>query len=276
MTYTQDRLKNIFFRAVELFNETMDEEYEVCEDGAGSPSDIMLRFFTPENGAEVYREFCEAYFPHHLKENYQERERYEGIIAEAFVSENYNGVMIREDLSFPEYEFIQAFTHEISHLFCTRHEIEGGAFYERYCDAPNHPVYGENIDRQMNGCINAGYAVWREMIADVISVESWIDIYGLGNVDDQIQGFYDEMQFGNPAAKKAASLVIAYVMLTVGDAGIEEIRKRYPYFSRSMHRLLEGVYRKLKIQPFFEITPEFIAELGSIYLMVLTEKRMSR
>lgn len=38
MKYTQDQLTELFIQAVDLFNETMDEEYKVDDDG------IMLRF----------------------------------------------------------------------------------------------------------------------------------------------------------------------------------------------------------------------------------------
>ena len=170
MKYTQDQLTKLFQSAVDLFNDTMGEEYHIGEDG------ILIRFFTPDNGIAVYENFCNTYFPHHLKEDYKRREKFENISAEAFVGEKCDGVMIRADLPFPEMELIQIFVHEIAHIYCTRNEIEGGKFYEKYCDAPNHPIYGENIDSRMNGYINAGYAVWREMIADIISIEAIMDV----------------------------------------------------------------------------------------------------
>ncbi len=58
MKYTQEQLTQIFTDAIELFNETMDEEYKVGDDG------IMLRFFRPENGVAVYEDLCGANFPH--------------------------------------------------------------------------------------------------------------------------------------------------------------------------------------------------------------------
>lgn len=266
MKYTQEQLTEIFMDAVELFNETMDEDYEVCKDG------IMIRFFTPKNGMEVYEEFCSTYFPHHLKENYKNREKYENMAAEAFVSELYSGVMIRADLAFPEADLLQIFAHEIAHIYCTRNEIDGGDFYGRFCDDPYHPVYGENIDKRMNGYINAGYAVWREAIADIISIEAVLDICQLNITDDMIKRLYSQMKYGNPDAKRAASMLITYVMLR----NEEDIAKRYTYFNKSTIRMLELVADKLSVQPFFEITPDFIAKLGSAYLMALTEKYMNK
>lgn len=262
MKYTQERRTELFTQAVNLFNETMDEDYKVGNDG------IMIRFFTPENGEEVYEDFCSTYFPNHLEENYKNREKYENMAAEAFVREQYNGVMIRSDLPFPEIELIQIFTHEIAHIYCTRNEIDGGNFYDRFCNNPNHPIYGENIDSQMNGYISAGYAVWREAIADIISIETMLDICQFKITNDMIKRLYSQMQYGNPDVKRATSMLIAYVMLK----NEEDIAKRYTYFSKSTVRMMELVADKLSVQPFFEITPEFIAKLGYIYLKSLSEK----
>jgi len=70
MKYTQEKLTELFSYAVDLFNETMDEEYTVGEGG------IMLRFFTPDDGIQVCADFCSTYFPHHLNEDYKRREKF--------------------------------------------------------------------------------------------------------------------------------------------------------------------------------------------------------
>lgn len=43
-----------------------------------------------------------------------------------------------------------------------------------------------------------------------------------------------------------------------------------------MIHLLELADQNLGAQPFFAITPDFIAKFGSAYLMVLTEKMFKR
>ena len=266
MKYTQDQLTDLFIQAVNLFNDTMGEEYKVGDDG------IMLRFFTPDNGIEVYEDFCSTYFPHHLNEDYKRREKFENISAEAFVGERCDGVMVRADLPFPKLELIQIFVHEIAHIYCTHNEISGENFYQKYCDAPDHPIYGENIDSRMNGYINAGYAVWREMIADIISMEAIIDICQLRITKKMIRDLYDQVVYGDSGAKASAARMIAFVMLKQE----KDYAKEYPFFNRSMIHLLELADQNLGVQPFFAITPEFIAKFGSAYLMVLTEKMLKR
>ena len=262
MKYTQDQLTELFIQAVNLFNETMGEEYSVGDNG------IMLRFFTPDNGIEVYENFCGTYFPHHLNEDYKRREKFENISAEAFVGEHHDGVMVRADLPFPELELIQIFVHEIAHIYCTHNEIGGENFYQKYCDAPDHPIYGENIDRKMNGYINAGYAVWREMIADIISLEAIMDICQLRITDKMIRELYEQVVYGDPGAKAAAARMIAFVMLK----NEKDVTMQYPFFNKSTVRMMELANQNLSKQPFFQISPDFIAKLGSSYVMALTEK----
>lgn len=266
MKHTKEKITELFSYAVELFNDTMGEEYSVGDNG------IMLRFFTPDNGIEVYEEFCSTYFPRHLNEDYRHREKFENMAAEAFASEGHKGVMIRTDLPFSEPELLQIYAHEIAHIYCTLNEIKGENFYTKYCDAPDHPIYGENVSTEMNGYINAGYAVWREMVADIISMEAIIDICQLRISKKMIQDLYEQMAYGNPGAKAAAARMIAFVMLK----NERDIAKKYPFFNKSTIRMLELVKQNLDAQPFFEITPDFIAKLGSAYLMALTEKMFGR
>ena len=54
--------------------------------------------------------------------------------------------------------------HELAHIFCTRNELGGDNFYERYC-------MDDTISREEDGTINAGYAVWRELAAELIAFE---------------------------------------------------------------------------------------------------------
>jgi len=89
MKYTPDQLTKLFQYAVNLFNDTMGEEYHIGDDG------ILLRFFTPNNGIAVYEDFCSTYFPHYLSEDYKRCEKFENISAEAFVGNRCDGVMIR-------------------------------------------------------------------------------------------------------------------------------------------------------------------------------------
>ena len=150
-SYTRDDLKDLFFSALEMFNNCLDSDI--------NKDNLRIDFFVPENGIKVYERFCSRYFPKHLDEPYKSNGYFDEIAAQAFVSESCYGVLIREDIDFTLGEVLQMFLHEISHLYCTQNEVSGGHFFDKYC-------MGSGVE---DGMINAGYAIWREAIADIMA-----------------------------------------------------------------------------------------------------------
>ena len=49
-------------------------------------------------------------------------------------------------------------------IYCVHHELDGKSFYDEYCEGYAH-------SNEEDGMINAGYAVWRECIAEIIAIE---------------------------------------------------------------------------------------------------------
>ena len=150
-SYTKEDLKEIFFSSLEMFNDCLDSDI--------SADNIKIDFFTPENGAVVYERFCSNSFTKFLDEPYKENGYFDDIAAQAFVGEYCYGVLIRENVDFTLGEVMQMFLHEISHLYCTQNEIPGGNFFDKYC-------MGSGVE---DGMINAGYAIWRDAIADIMA-----------------------------------------------------------------------------------------------------------
>ena len=61
-------------------------------------------------------------------------------------------------------ELLHIFLHELAHIYCVHHELDGKSFYDEYCEGYAH-------SNEEDGMINAGYAVWRECIAEIIAIE---------------------------------------------------------------------------------------------------------
>lgn len=264
-SYTKSELKEYFFSALEMFNERLDSDI--------SEGNLLIEFFNPKNGIAVYENFCRERFPQYLDEQYKEDGYFESICAQAFVSDTYYGVLIREDVDFTLSEILQMFLHEISHLYCTRNEIPGGHFFDKYC-------MGSGIE---DGMINAGYAIWREAIADIMadSILSEFPTLTLTMAKEEILNLNREIVFSNPCSKKAMSLVIAYVMIsrevsTIDDWTTTEkqIRKAIGFEEPLMYGILELAFAKLRTSPFREITPDFITELGQMYLELLSMRAL--
>ena len=53
---------------------------------------------------------------------------------------------------------------------------------------------------------------------------------------------------------------------------MKDLAKRYPKFNENTVSMLKLIEEKLSKQPFFEITPEFVTEMGVLYLRTLSEK----
>lgn len=111
-SYTREELTEYFFEALDMFNSCLDSDID--------KDNVLLEFFVPKTGLEVYESFCGAYFPRMLEENYKEPGYFESFGAQAFVNDNEYGVLIREDIDFTLGEVLQMFLHEISHLYCSR------------------------------------------------------------------------------------------------------------------------------------------------------------
>ena len=205
-SYTRAELKNYFFEALEMFNDCLDSDI--------SEENVLLEFFTPSTGLEVYERFCEQHFPQMLEEAYTEDGYFESFGAQAFLNEDEYGVLIREDIDFTLGELLQMFLHEISHLYCSRNEIDGGNFFDKYC-------MGSGPE---DGMMNAGYAIWRETVADILA-DSIISEYAtitLASVNDIVKEYYGKLSPENPESKKAMSLIIVYIMISKEVASTRE------------------------------------------------------
>ncbi len=260
--HTEDELTDILCSAMECFNDVLNFDISV--------ENTIVAFFTPQNGIEVYERFCNEHFQDWLNENYTATGYFENIAASAFVGEKY-GILIRSDLKWSSYEYFRTFLHEISHIFCTVNEIEGGGFYNKYC-------CGSGV---IDGIINAGYAIWREAIADITADVVYSDtaMISLRDVKSDVTRLYDIILPYNPDSKKCMSLIIAYLMISSEVAGTQSwavaenaIRATINFSDESIYRIAEMVFENLHDGPFWTITPEFIIGLGETYISMLTRK----
>lgn len=263
--YSKDELLEYFYEALDLFNEKLDTDI--------NKDTVIVDFFTPQNGVVVYERFCSENFPKLLSEPFREEGYFDEIAAQAFVNDSRYGVLIREDIDYTLGELLQTFLHEITHLYCSRNEIKGGKFFDKYC-------MGSGTE---DGMMNAGYAIWREAVADIMadSILSEQATMTLGMVKKPVLEYYEAITYSNSDSKKAMSLIIAYIMISQEIATIydwdkaeKEIKKKIGFDDPLMYSILKQVFDKLHDSPFWEITPEFIINLGETYLSLLTGKTL--
>ena len=256
--------KNALLCAAETLNESMGTEF--------SEDNLVLRCFQTENQQEVFEQFCKQYFPDRLTDRYKE-DGYFDFHASAFVGEGKNsvdGILLRTDVERSPATLYHILLHELAHIFCTHNELGGDNFYKRYC-------MDDTLSSEEDGAINAGYAVWRELIAELIASEKDdnCDFLSLEDKEDILRYYMEELEDGD--RKLAVSMILCEALTsregepaaTWGDTK-KKIEKYKPFDDPLFMDLLELVVRKLK-KNFVEIDRDFILELGSLYLFLVTQ-----
>ena len=263
--YTEEELSKLFFKALDLFNSRLDSDI--------SRDNTIIAFFHVQNGLEVYETFCKDHFPEHMQENYREKDYFESFAAQAFVSDVEYGVLIRSDISYSSDGVRYMFLHEISHLYCTRNEVEGGHFFNRFC-------MGSGAE---DGMLNAGYAIWREAIADIMA-DSVLSDYTMCTLSDlavEVADLYRLITVTEADSKKYVSRILSDIMIAGEVAGTEQWSEAETAIARcltipdcQLMLLIRMVFENLHKPPFWTITPEFIKELGEVYISMLAHKQL--
>ena len=256
--------KEALLCAAETLNEHMGTEF--------SEDNLVLRCFQTENQQEAFEGFCKQYFPNRLTDRYKE-DGYFDFHASAFVSEGesgVDGVLLRTDIERTPATLYHILLHELAHIFCTRNELGGDSFYKRYCT-------DDTLSSEEDGAINAGYAIWREMIAELIAFEMDDNclVLALEDKEDILRCYIEELEDGN--RKMAVSMILCEALTSregeassTWSAAQKKIAKYKPFDNPLFMDLLELVFRKLR-KNFVEIDRDFILELGSLYLFLVTE-----
>ena len=256
--------KEALLCAAETLNERMGTEF--------SEDNLVLRCFQTENQQEVFGEFCKQYFPDRLTDRYKE-DGYFDFHASAFVGEGesgVDGVLLRTDIERTPATLYHILLHELAHIFCTRNEIDGDNFYERYC-------MDDTISREEDGTINAGYAVWRELAAELIAFEldDNCDVVPLRRKKDLLSYYKGELLTGN--GKMGVSMILCEAMTSAEgeasmtwDAAKSKFARFKPFDDPLYRDLLELVFTHIR-ECFIEIDRDFIYEIGVLYLSIAAQ-----
>ena len=256
--------KEALLCAAETLNERMGTEF--------SEDNLVLRCFQTENHQEVFEQFCKQYFPDRLTDQYKE-DGYFDFHASAFVGEGENsvdGILLRTDVERSPATLYHILLHELAHIFCTRNELGGDNFYERYC-------MDDTISREEDGTINAGYAVWRELAAELIAFEldDNCDVVPLRRKKDLLSYYEGELLTGN--GKMGVSMILCEAMTSAEgeasmtwDAAKSKFARFKPFDDPLYRDLLELVFTHVR-EYFIVIDRDFIYEIGVLYLSIAAQ-----
>lgn len=250
-------------KAITIFNRRMGTDF--------SSDKLILTCFMTEDQKEIFEQFCSKYFPYRLSDRYQE-EGYFDFKASSFIGIGNGGIdgfLLRTDIPYQPGELLHIFLHELAHIFCAHNELDGKSFFDEYCMdyAPT---------KEEDGIINAGYAVWRECIAEIIAIEldDCCEIVPLEEKKDVLRKLKSEIEPVD--GKLLVSEILTAVMTsseieasqTWADA-VKAIRELNLFDTPPEMDLFRLVYAQLR-STLFEIDIDFIHELGFLYLNILS------
>lgn len=255
----------IFQEALKLFNNEMGTDF--------STDNIMLCICKQNDFDSKRTQFIEEFSFNTDKSNSATV-----TLAEAFAYGYDNGNPISGIIfvDYPEitdaYEIMHAFLHELSHIYCTKNEVQNGHFYDDYCSDTSST---SDISVE-NGYYNAGYAIWRELAAEIMSYSILPSIpYGIESVIQNYE-FYEEnitpFSFSSKIATSDLLTKIAFTeeAATLSTEELLEIVRKSPL--SFIDKTLGLVMPQLNQEPFYKITSEFIFDLGVTYITMLTER----
>ena len=237
---------------------------------------LVVAFFVPSEGVQVYEELCSKYCPSHLEEDYRAAGYMESFIALALPGKPKNAIMVRVDkTNVHTTEWRHLILHEMAHIYLAANEFGGKDFYQEHCADDKGNV-------QRNGIINAGYAVWREFIADYLAVVIDIDYIRLTipQLKTQVDNLSESIYWGNPNSKIAASILLAYILTSKAVRRSENLKEALAFLQKHkfltndnrspfFYAMIELCYQRTHSEDFGQIDLDFIIKLGRAYLSVL-------
>lgn len=268
----EDKYLSIAERAFDIFNQQMDTDFNL--------ENTPVKLINAENADVEIPKFLKAYKevvePQMLEPGY-----YQCIRAEAFVTPKKAGIIARTDTCEHELAWHHILLHEISHIYCMRHELkDGSSFFKKYCVG-----YAETSFQE--GAIAAGHEIWREFEAEYLA--RLVDVYRqedtLKNSKKFIVDLLKEMDDIPDDFKACVTGVLIELFSTVEvvkakdkKSFFEIVGKIDGFQSVSWQEILSTAYDQLfnKKRDFWELDVDFIETLGNQYLMLKTEKTMKK
>lgn len=161
---------------------------------------------------------------------------------------------------------------EVFEQFCKQY------FPDRLEDRYTEDGYmDDTISREEDGTINAGYAVWRELIAELIAFEldDNCDVIPIRRKKDLLSYYEGELLTGN--GKMGVSMILCEAMTSAEgeasmtwDAAKSKFTRFKPFDDPLYRDLLELVFTHVR-EYFIVIDRDFIYEIGVLYLSIAAQ-----
>ena len=133
------------------------------------------------------------------------------------------------------------------------------------------------LSHEEDGAINAGYAIWRELIAEVIAFEMDDNCFVVPLSEKTALLRYYKEEFENGDRKRGLSMILCEAltskeceMSATWNVAQKKVAGHNPFDNPLFMDVLGLVFQKLR-DNLVEIDRNFILELGSLYLYLVTQ-----
>ena len=256
--------KQILFYAAEIFNERKGTMF--------NEENLVLSCFQTSNQEEVFEQFCKQYFPDRLTDRYKE----EGylIFTPPLLLAKGKTVWTASSCA----RILSALRQCSITSCCTSWRMLSAPTMNWAETAFINAYYMDStLSHEEDGAINAGYAIWRELIAEVIAFEMDDNCFVVPLREKAALLRYYKEKFENGDRKRGLSMILCEAltskeceMSAIWNVAQKKVAGHKPFDNPLFMDMLGLVFRKLR-DNLVEIDRDFILELGSLYLCLVTQ-----
>lgn len=264
---TLNEMKSCTVQTLSLFVESMP-------DVPFGEDDVEIEFTTKKNIVERFKALCAQYAPERPTPEEHCRQLKDTVFANAITGRGKSAVIVRIDYKMDEHNLRRILFHELMHIYCIK--TEGAEdFIDSY--GSGHTPDPNPVDKAYDGCVNAGYFVWSEFIAEYYAVLKTAPVkHCYDDIADCANALLSEAGAGDDNGKGAFSMAAAYIL---SSADVDEIldENAAPDIAEDVSRQDSATSRLVSCLRYLQehiqseqpckITEEFIYELGYKYLL---------
>lgn len=257
----------IFDEAIGYFNRNMGTAF--------SRENVKVAFCTQDTKVRILGEFLQNHFPEKAKGDYVKEYLQDFFSGMAFCEKDIYGILLRSDVLFDDHEFFHVVLHELCHIYCIINEFNGENFYKAFCL--------KEVDGYDNGLMCAGYKIWREVIAEAMA--EMIDYYDYSLPLNRLKKKVVEYEQVLAEEEEINDDVVVNLLLDVllskramdkktGAVFIDGLQESGIVKSPILCKMVKTVFSNFHNSKLWEITPDFIYELGNLYIDYRVAKQM--
>lgn len=254
--------------------ETLDFFFQTMLDIPFAKDDIVIEFVPKGKMVSRYKALCSMYAPDKKLNDSKEAQLASAVAANAIIGRDKSAVLVRVNPKNREQEWRQIIFHELMHIFCAKSEMDEEHFIDIY--GSGHTPDMNPADKTYDGFLNAGYVVWSEFIAQYYAlIHTQSQTYTFGDVADYAYSLLDEVSIQNNEHDSKTSFAMACSYLLTCDDGnllsdlmpLDDAKVNEQSTEATLRSCLGHIHRNLQEEKPWKISEEYIAELGSKYLL---------